>query len=59
MYYNFTHLPMWPPYVLGALQKTSCLNDVSCSYESHLFDFEHGEICKKMSDFRLISAKTV
>ena len=58
MYYRFTHLSTWPGF-LGALPKTSGLNDTSCSYESCFLDFENDKIRKQMSDFRLIFVKTV
>ena len=43
------------PGYLGALQKTSALNDTCCSYESYFLNFKNDKIRKKPSDFRYIS----
>ena len=53
MCYKFTHFSTWPPGYLGALQKTSGLDDTRCSYKSYFLDSENDKICKKMSGFTL------
>ena len=55
---TFQHEHGHPRY-LGALQKTSYLNDTSCSYKPYFLEMENGNICKNMSDFRLTSVKTI
>ena len=59
MHYKFTNLSTWPVGYLGVLQKTSSLNDASCSPESYFLDFENDNVHKKKSHFRLTPVKTV
>ena len=56
--HNFQH---GHPGYLGALQKTSGLNDTRCSYKlsKYFLEFENVKIRKKMSDFRLTLVKAV
>ena len=59
-YITISHIPQHGhPRYLGALQKTSGLNDTNCSYEAYFLDFENDKISKKMPDFRSMSDKTV